>query len=142
MTTPLDAWPDDVIDQAKRRNLVLVIGSGASASCISSTGQHPPDWETLLRGLTTKLGLTVRKDEIEQLIAQTRLLDAAELIRQQAKSTSKDQDFHAYIRVAVDGKAPSHFEGSQWHEALVDLEPPVIVTTNYDKIIERATKNA
>ncbi|KQX69593.1 hypothetical protein ASD06_00570 [Angustibacter sp. Root456] len=52
---------------------------------------------------------------------------------------SREQDFFSYIRTAVDGRAGSNFDGSEWHDALVKLEPDLIVTTNYDKIIERST---
>lgn len=137
----LDSWPADVVDQAVRRNLILIVGSGISASCIRSGSVRPPDWETLLRKLVSGLGITTRKPEIEKLIEQSRLLDAAELIRQEARSASRDQDFNKLIKEAVDGPISDNFQGSNWHESIVKMEPPIIVTTNYDRIIERATEN-
>jgi hypothetical protein len=91
--------------------------------------------------LADKLGLVVRKDEIAELISRERLLDAAELVRHEATKLNKLQDMHKAIRLAVDGPVGDSFPGSEWHETLVRLEPNVIVTTNYDKIIERATNS-
>ncbi len=136
---PASNWPEDVVEQALRRNLVLVIGSGISASC-DLAGVHPPKWEGLLGDLITRLSIVDRKLEIEKLIEDQRLLDAAELLKQEAKRTAREQDFFNHIRAAVDGKPANHFEGSDWHDAIVRLEPDLIVTTNYDKILERATR--
>ena len=49
------------------------------------------------------------------------------------------QDMYSAIKELVDGPRADPFSGSEWHEAIVKAEPRVIVTTNYDKIIERAT---
>jgi hypothetical protein len=45
------------------------------------------------------------------------------------------------MKDAVDGTPGHLFQGSGWHDAIVRAEPKVIVTTNYDKIIERATSS-
>ncbi len=131
-------WPDDVLEQAQRRNLVIVVGSGLSASC-EIAGVHPPNWEGLLNELIAKLSITTRKAEIEQLMREGRLLDAAELTKQEAKRLSREQDFFNHVRAAVDGKPTANYQGSEWHDSIVKMEPDLIVTTNYDKIIERAT---
>jgi len=132
-------WPQDVIDQALRRNLVIVVGSGISASCeLDEVG--PPNWKGLLKALVAKLSIDIGKAvEIEQLIVEGRLLDAAELMKQEAKRSAREQDFFNYIRVTVDGKPTANYKGSEWHDAIVKMEPDLIITTNYDKIIERAT---
>lgn len=131
-------WPEDVVEQALQRNLVVVVGSGVSASCELS-GVRPPSWEGLLKDLISKLATSARKAELEQLLAEGRLLDAAELTKQEAKRAAREQDFFNHIRSAVDGKPANNYQGSEWHEVIVKLEPDLIVTTNYDKIIERAT---
>ncbi len=139
MTGPVNPWPDDLVERAVGRDLILIVGSGVSRSCSLPDGLRPPSWEDLLRDLTRKLHLDHRKDEIEALIEKERLLDAAELVRQEARGQGREQDLLTGVRRAVDGPPGSYFEGSGWHEAIVRLESQVIVTTNYDKIIERAT---
>ncbi len=136
--TLLAGWPDDLVEQAVKRNLVLIVGSGISATS-ELAGKRPPTWKKLLRELVEKLDIKDRKDEIENLIVKERLLDAAELLRQEARRAGRDQDFLSHVRQAVDGKSPDNYPGSAWHEALLRLEPTIIVTTNYDKIIERAS---
>ena len=136
-----DPWPEEVVEQAVAGYLMLVIGAGVSASSQLTTGEQPPRWDKLLLNAVPKLGGSARGGEIEKLIAENRLLDAAELIRQEAKRLGKGNDLNKYIGVAVDGKLGANYGGSEWHEAIVRLEPNIIITTNYDRIIERATKN-
>jgi hypothetical protein len=142
VTLTVGTWPEEVIEQAVKRNLVIVVGAGVSASCSNGAGDRPPAWDKLLTDLVSRLGLTDRGDEIADLVDKDRLLDAAELLRQECARLSKMQDLHKAIKVAVDGKASDPFLGSLWHESIVRLDPSTIVTTNYDKIIERATSNA
>lgn len=134
------SWPDDLVAQAVQRNLVLVVGSGVSASCELS-GKHPPSWDGLLNGLVSKLSIVERKAEIEELIEKERLLDAAELVKQEAKRLTREQDFYRFIRGAVDGSGLAKFQGSAWHDAIIRLEPDLIITTNFDNILERATQH-
>lgn len=61
------------------------------------------------------------------------------MIKLEATRSAREQDFYNYLRTAVDGAPGKHYAGSDWHDAIVRLEPDTIVTTNYDKIIERAT---
>lgn len=135
-------WPEDVLDRARERSLLLVIGAGISRSTNLPGAPRPPSWVELLAGLITNLRIGgCQKNDVEELITRDRLLDAAELIRREASATSRDNDMLKYIRMAVDGKEGQPFSGNRWHEALVRLEPRLILTTNYDKIIERATNH-
>ena len=82
-----------------------------------------------------------RRAELDQLVKQERLLEAAELLKIVAATRARSQDLFSVLKHSVDG-APGHvFEGSEWHAAIVRAEPQIIVTTNYDKIIERATSS-
>ncbi|WP_344735300.1 SIR2 family protein [Nocardioides fonticola] len=79
--------------------------------------------------------------EFQQLIEERRLLDAASLLKWLAKKASMEQDFFAGVREAVEGKVPNLYQGSAWHEAILRLDPDVIYTTNFDQILERASKD-
>lgn len=139
MEPPNFDWPSDVSDQALRRNLVIIVGAGASASC-ERDGMRPPSWAKLLTDLQNHLGLS-ENSEIASLMKSNRMLDAAALIKHEASRTSRLQDFFSFLRTSVDGHPGQQFAGSPWHEAIVRLEPDLIVTTNYDKILERATND-
>lgn len=133
------AWPEELVERAVERDLILVVGSGVSRSCTLSDGStRPPDWAALITDITSQLSLT-RASEVSDLVVKERLLDAAELMRQEARKVGKDQDVLRYLRVALDGPKKDRYQGSPWHDAIVRMEPEVIVTTNYDKILERAT---
>lgn len=80
-----------------------------------------------------------RRAELDDLVAQERLLEAAELLKLDASNRARLQDMFSVIKESVDGTVGHLFPGSEWHEAIVRAEPQVIVTTNYDKIVERAT---
>lgn len=85
--------------------------------------------------------MTERLAELDLLIKEHRLLEAAELLRFDAAERSRTQDLHNAIVEAVDGPNGHPFVSNPWHEAIVAVEPSVIVTTNFDKIIERATSS-
>ncbi|MGW5341061.1 SIR2 family NAD-dependent protein deacylase [Rhodococcus pyridinivorans] len=82
-----------------------------------------------------------RRAELDALIDHDRLLEAAELLKIDAGRRARQHDMLSAIKDLVDGERGDAFHGSEWHEAIVRAEPRVIVTTNYDKIIERATSS-
>ncbi|WP_282818521.1 SIR2 family NAD-dependent protein deacylase [Curtobacterium flaccumfaciens] len=136
-----DVWPQEVIDHATRRNLILLVGAGISASCSNDKGDSPPNWPKLILDAAQRIGMGDRLDELKALIAQERLLEAAELLKLDAATRSRTQDLFRAMKEAVDGSYGHLYEGGAWHESIVRAEPKVIVTTNYDKIIERATSS-
>ena len=137
--TASDHWPQEVIDHAIRRNLLLFVGAGVSASCTNDLGESPPGWLKLLAQVADRIGMDDRRAELDDLIEHDRLLEAAELLKIDGRNRSRLQDMFASIKELVDGSHAHLFAGSEWHDAIVRAEPRVIVTTNYDKIIERAT---
>ncbi|MFA4081893.1 SIR2 family protein [Mycobacteroides salmoniphilum] len=137
--TVSDHWPQEVVDHAIRRNLVLFVGAGISASCTNDVDQRPPTWSQLLVQVADRIGMDDRREELDHLIVRDRLLEAAELLKIDARHRSRSQDMFSSIKELVDGPNSHRFGGSEWHDAIVRAEPRIIVTTNYDKIIERAT---
>jgi hypothetical protein len=136
-----DAWPDEVVERAVDGSLVLVVGAGVSRNAVSPNGASPPSWDDLINSLITASGAHDLDREVKELISQARLLDAAELLRSTARSRSKEHDLLKALRAAVDGTAPNNYAGGDWHSTILRLEPRIIVTTNYDKILERASTN-
>lgn len=139
--TASTTWPTEVIEHATRRDLLLIVGAGISASCVNDLGKSPPPWSSLILDVADRIAVGDRRSELESLVGQDRLLEAAELLKLDASNRSRQQDMFGAIKDAVDGPHGHSFLGSEWHEALVRAEPKVIVTTNYDKIVERATSS-
>jgi hypothetical protein len=137
----LPTWPDEVVRRATLRDLIVFVGAGVSQSCVVESGEHPPSWVSLLKTVAERAVSSVKQAEISILCDEGRLLDAAELLRAETERTGRSQDVLSLIRQLVDGAPGKSYRGSVWHESIVRLEPQIIVTTNYDKIIERATNN-
>lgn len=102
----------------------------------------PPTWEGLLRGLSDVAGLVDQeKGELEGLISAGALLEAAEFVHSTAESRARLSDVHTKLKLLTDGPVNSNYKPNKWHDALMMLEPRVIITTNYDKLIERASQS-
>jgi hypothetical protein len=141
--TLLGRWPDDLVERVSSKNFVLVVGAGVSRQCTNAAGASPPSWDELLRDLIDHFAAGAVRNSALKLVNQERYLDAAELLRSRARTQAKEQDFLNRIAAVTDGgtKPAEHYQPSQLHQTLLALEPDVILTTNYDRILERATRN-
>ena len=63
------------------------------------------------------------------------------MVRALARKGGKEQDFLRKIARLTDGPSTALFQPRPLHDTLLRLEPDVLVTTNYDRILERATRN-
>jgi hypothetical protein len=141
--TLLRRWPEHLLERVASKNFMLVVGAGISRSCINAAGASPPSWDLLLRGLIADFTTgAVRRSALE-LVDRRLYLDAAELLRGRARAQAKEQDFLKRIAMVTDGgtKTTEQYQPSQIHQTLLSLEPDVLLTTNYDRILERATNN-
>lgn len=137
-------WPEHLIDQIVRSNFVLVVGAGVSRSCVNDRGESPPSWDELITELAQDLLTPAPRKTVRQLLEGAKYLEAAELIRATARKAGKEEDYFAAIVRSTGGggnSADTHFQPSALHDHLMRLGPDVIVTTNYDKLLEKATRN-
>lgn len=134
------AWPKTLIRSVLRQDFVLFIGSGVSSSCTNSDGDRPPGWHALLLTACDLLPAAAAKDRVKRRL-KSDLLDAAELLLHEARAANKVTDFLELVAEKVEGPSGKLYNPSDWHDEIVRLNPLVIVTTNYDKILERATNS-
>jgi hypothetical protein len=141
--TLLKRWPAHLLKQIVSGNFVLVVGAGVSGASTNDAGESPPNWTTLIGRLASELLTAGPKRAVRDLIAKGRLLEAAELIRARSRAAGKEEDFlHLIARLTSGGTPePDKFKPGPLHDSLMTLEPEIIVTTNYDKLLERATNN-
>jgi hypothetical protein len=141
--TLLKRWPEDLLERVTSKNFVLVVGAGMSRNCTNAAGTSPPSWDELLRGLVAVFTTGAVRSSARKLVDQGRYLDAAELLRSRARTQAKEQDFLKRIATVTDGgtKAAEQYQPCQIHQTLLALEPDVLLTTNYDRVLERATRN-
>ncbi len=139
---PSTVWPQQLIQTAARKSLVLFVGSGVSASCKNSINEAPPTWNALLGRLAQAIDLdSIDKKKyaiFRRLLKSHQLLDAAELLKYSANERGRTNDLATALKAAVQGPHGDPFLPSDWHESIGDIDPSVIITTNYDKILENA----
>lgn len=137
-----EAWPKAVLDAAQRRELVIFVGAGVSRASTNEAGDRPPSWSQLLTSVTSSVRPTAAEQKIvNDFIDRELLLEAAEYLHALADDRFLLNDLREAIALATDGPNGDNFGGNEWHDAIMALEPRIIVTTNYDKIIERASRN-
>lgn len=139
-------WPKHLVDQISRGQVVLCLGAGASSSAASADGYRPPGWEKLLRDLIPEVFGKSRikaRTAAKTALERHQLLECAQVLKHFALKNGKGADFRNYIVRAVEGPdSKNPVQPGRLHEIVLDLSPQIIVTTNYDQIIERATLNA
>jgi len=133
-------WPEALIKQIAARKFVLVVGSGVSKNSSNASGQSPPTWVELMKSLTKDFTQGRGRTLVNNLVTSGRLLEAAEVLKTRARAQAREQDFLDAIAKATDGDTDT-FQPNPVHDSLMRLEPDIIITTNYDRILERATES-
>lgn len=128
---PVDV-PKRVIEAARQRNLVPLVGAGISRQA----GDAFPNWRQLLvfmkeRALAGQYITKREAKEMNQLLDKGQFLMVAEALR-----TSLPID--EYETLLEEQFKPSWAQPAEIHKALFRLRPPLILTTNYDLLLEDA----
>lgn len=123
-------WPSSLVAEIAERRCIIFLGAGASAgSHDPATGARPPDWPTLLRDampLTYDIAITPLA---EQMIVREQFLDAAELIFSRVEPAEARTFFRQRFLTP-------NYQPSALHELIVELDPKIVITTNYDEIYD------
>jgi len=124
------AWPNALIRELAERRCILFLGAGASAGCIAEDGAtRPPTWGRLLTDLLAKMATPAEKAIAHGLIEEKKYLEAAEIICADVAAP----DFSQFIR---DTFVAPKFSPSPIHEAVLNIDPKVAITTNYDDVYD------
>lgn len=123
-------WEDHLASSSR---LCVFVGGGVSMGCRNDTGKSPGSWENLLNSAAIHYGCS-QKIASENLS----LPEKAEIIERERKNQNVSNfDFLKYIESAVDKIDGSYVNPSSVHPTIADINPDLIVTTNYDRILER-----
>ena len=123
-------WPASLVTELAARRCLVFIGAGASAGCVSADGAiRPPLWGAFLNRLKQAMPLGSDLSAIDSLMGKERFLDAAEIIVNKLPQAE-------FTRVVRDLLVKPKFLHSKVHEAILEIDPKVVVTTNYDDVYD------
>lgn len=135
------AWSDKLVERIADQDFVLFIGAGVSTNSLNSYDEKPPGWKALIEILAAKFanGHTATAKAIKAAVRSGDLLLAAEIIENFCRENSRLDDFRAEIARLTDGGSAVDrvFQRNEIHERISDLAPRIIITTNFDNILER-----
>lgn len=124
--------PPLLVDAVRNGNLTLLVGSGISRQA----GEAFPNWIDLLlamrqRALERGYIQPAEAQELESLIHRGQPLMAAEALRYSLPA----DEFEGLLKREFD---PPGIKPAAIHRALYRLHPQLILTTNYDRLLEDA----
>jgi len=122
-------WPGSLIEELAYRRVVLFLGSGVSATAKLEDGTSLPDWPGLLESLSSLLPPDHQKLALE-MVSQGSYLDAAQVITDYV-------DFADFSKYMTSVFMTPKYRHSVVHECINDIDPKIVVTTNYDQIYEK-----
>jgi len=123
-------WPDSLKAELASRRCIVFLGAGASSGCIStSLNTNPPTWKSMLESLENKMSNRNNSLFVKELIKKEKYLEAAEIIKEEISPG----DFTAFMR---DTFVVPRFKHSKIHEFILELDPKIVITTNYDEIYD------
>lgn len=126
--------PDRLVEAARHRRLVPFIGAGLSRQ---ADPRRYPAWNDLLAGMIHKFvkDKYLSTDECKSLGAMLRLGNNPQAVAETIKARVPRDAYFSYLQDQYSHvpKKPSYA-----HTQVLRLKPPLILTTNYDKLVENA----
>lgn len=123
-----DFWPESLVHELANQRCVIFLGSGASRSSVAASGERLDDWKGLLTSFRSGLHDDV-KPVLDRTMEANRYLDAAQLIVDEILPADFDTTLRRKINVPG-------LTASELHIAVLEIDQPVVMTTNYDKLYE------
>lgn len=133
MPSPKTTFNADLVDDFARRKGVLFLGAGVSASSNPRDGGTAiPTWSAFLASATQQLKSSQLKRTVTGFIQAKDFLFAAEILKEEMGKSWDALLTREFGRAA---------DASSLHSALLDLNQRIIITTNFDKILDAALMN-
>lgn len=122
----MGVWPNALIQEIAERRVVFFVGAGLSKFAYPTL----PAWAGLLLDLAGHLGRSKDKVLVKQLVRRQAMLDAAQIISHGVPRADRG----AFIRNIFQIRPVPHHN---IYKNILDMDPKVIITTNYDEFIEK-----
>lgn len=125
-------WDDYLVREIVEKRCIICVGSGFSAQAETAGHERPVGWIKLLNILKDRLiPDPATKTIIDDYIYKSRLLDAAEIISEHATGGE-------FSRIIKEQFLTPDFIPAAVHNALLEMSPKIVITPNYDCILEKA----
>lgn len=132
MSFNVENIPSRVIEAARQRRLIPLIGAGVS----KQAGADFPTWPVLLDRLRQDAFKSsyIDKQESDEMIS---LLDRGQylMVAEALRTTFPIDEYETILESIFD---PPNVRPADVHRMLFKLRPPLIMTTNYDTLLEDA----
>lgn len=133
MPLDIDCIPDRLVEAARAGHLVPFIGAGVSRQAKTREKNAFPTWTELIQYLkryAEKKGDITEEESVEmdKLLSQGKHLMVAQALKHEMGD--------AFFEVVRNRCAPRDAEPAAIHRRIFDLKCPLIVTTNYDCLLE------
>jgi hypothetical protein len=123
-------WPDSLLAEVAERRCAIVLGAGASASCVSEDGSSSPKgWHDFLGSGISRIHEETDAEEARRLLGLAAYLDAAQVMA----DALGPGDFAKFIYEEL---VTPRFQPSAIHELILAIDPKIVITTNYDDVYE------
>lgn len=133
-------WPLRLVEDIARRQAVIYLGSGISASSENEEKKRPPTWEGFLKKIVEEKGANLDENQnngkgtevkkvINRLIREKNYLMACEVILDKLG----DKTFR---ELAEDEFSVPGFKHNRLHELIRALDSRIVLTPNVDSIYE------
>lgn len=124
-------WDDALIDELAARRCIIFMGSGVSAGCTNSEkNKNPPTWGSFLKILNESLPESDDKSYALNKINSNDYLEAAEIICDKISQPN-------FARILRAEFLTPKYTPSDIHKSILEIDPKIVVTTNYDDIYEK-----
>jgi hypothetical protein len=135
---PLDTGtiPERLKDAVRTGALVPFVGAGLSKQAVTADKKAFPTWRELLdelrmNALKHKYISSSEGKQLGRLLAEGRFLMAAQALRAEMPQDALEQ-------IIVDRFSPPDAKPGEVHRWLFKLQSDIVITTNYDKLLEDA----
>jgi hypothetical protein len=123
-------WPPALVTELAERRCIMFLGAGASMGSVAEDGlARPPDWAQFLKDAALLVPSDADRKHAVTLIGKYQFLDAAEIIVER----SNPADFTDYLRRTL---VQPRFGPSEIHKVVLEIDPKIVITTNYDEIYD------
>lgn len=121
--------PQSLLTEVAERRCILFLGSGVSATARTEEGKSPPLWHSFLETGINLIPNEKDRQAALQLLEGNSYLNAAQIL----VDSLGPGDFGMFIRDQLETPC---YKPSELHELILSIDPKVIITTNYDKVLE------